>query len=119
MHIGRPLVLLLPFFIACASPVEGSTSSATPDERPSEPTAADLCEHVMDVTKAEIGESASQPSEQEIDQFLSECAKELVLERQKIGDDEEYFRQARCIMAAQSLAEMAKCDPADAAPEAP
>lgn len=114
MQIGR-LLSLAPLLLACAAPVERSTSSDPAAAEPSnEPSAADLCEHVIDVMEREMAEAGTQPSQQEVDTFLAECAKEMVLERQKMADDEEYFRQARCIMAAQSMAEMAKCEPAEA-----
>jgi hypothetical protein len=119
VQIGR-LLSLAPLLLACAAPVERSTSSDSPAAEPSnEPSVADLCEHVIDAMERELAEAKMQPSEQEIDTFLAECAKEMVLERQKMADDEEYFRQARCIMAAQSLAEMAKCEPEEPANPAP
>lgn len=121
MHIGR-LLFLAPVLVACAAPVEGSPSSSPePDPRssaePDEPSGADICEHVMNVMEREMGEAATTPTEEEISKFLAECAKEMVLEREKMADDEEFFRQARCVMAAQTMAEMEKCE--DPAPQAP
>ena len=116
MHLGC-LLFLAPVLLACASPVEGSTSSAAPDKKASpDPSAADICEHIMRVVERELGESATTPSEQEISDYLSGCAKRLVLEQQKLGE-EEFLRQARCVMAAQAMTEMEKCE--DPAPQAP
>lgn len=113
MQIAR-ILSLVSLLLACAAPVERSPSSDTPTAEPSnEPSVADLCEHVIDAMERELAEVGQQPSQQDVDTFLAECAKEMVLEREKMGE-EEFFREARCIMAEQTLAEMAKCEPQEA-----
>jgi len=80
-----------------------------------DPTPAEVCDHVMDVMKRELGEDGSTPSEEDVEKFLSECAREIGRERQKIGD-ERFRQQARCIMEAQSMDVLAKCEPKESAP---
>lgn len=67
-----------------------------------------VCQHVMDVLKAEIGDTAN-VSEEELRVQIGKCAKDLDKERQKIGD-EEYAKRVKCVLAAQKMDDMMKCD---------
>jgi hypothetical protein len=67
-----------------------------------------ICIHVMDVMKREFSASSA-PSDEELAKFTQECVKDLAKEREKVGA-EKFQAQVTCVMAAQNLEAMTKCD---------
>jgi hypothetical protein len=94
LHKFLALAALAPMLAACA------------------PSNEDVCGHVMDVMKKEMGDAATQPSDEDTKKFMESCAKEMEKEKEKIGAA-EFKKQAKCVMAAQKMEDMAKCDAKD------
>lgn len=90
------LAVLAPMLTACAP---------APDE---------VCQHVIDLMKQELGEQVDAMSEEEITKIKDNCVKEAEKEKEMKGAM-EYNKQAKCVMAAASLADLAKCEEADKA----
>ena len=94
LHKFLALAAFVPFLAACA------------------PSNEDLCGHIMEVMKKEMGDAATQPSEEETKKFTESCVKEMDKEKEKIGAA-EFKKQAKCVMAAEKMEDMAKCEPED------
>jgi hypothetical protein len=89
---------------------ERTTTLSTTVLRGAEPSNEDLCLRVMDLTAAEMGESASEVSAVELDTYLAKCIADLEKERHTVGVV-EFRREQVCIMAAPNLPEMMRCEP--------
>jgi hypothetical protein len=92
LHKFLILAALAPMLTACA------------------PSNEDVCAHVMDIMKKEMGDAASAPSEEDTKKFTEKCVKDLDKEKEKIGAA-EYKKQAKCVMAAEKMEDMMKCEP--------
>jgi hypothetical protein len=90
------LAVLAPMLVACAP---------APDE---------VCQHVIDLMKKELGEQVDAMSEDEIAKIKDNCVKEAEKEKENKGAM-EYNKQAKCVMAAASLADLAKCEESEKA----
>lgn len=71
------------------------------------PDGAAVCDHVIGLVQAEIGEQADIPPE-EMDGMRTKCVEEFDKERAAKGD-EVFAVQAKCILEAQALADFEKC----------
>jgi hypothetical protein len=71
------------------------------------PQGADVCDHVIGLVQAELGEQADIPPE-EMEGMRTKCIEEFDKERALKGD-EAFATQAKCIMEAQQLADFEKC----------
>lgn len=71
-------------------------------------TSAEVCDHVLTMMQRELGEALPMSAE-ELAEFRAECVKDMEVERSKMGDV-EFHRQADCVLRAQGLADMEKCD---------
>lgn len=91
LHMFLALAVFAPMLAACA------------------PSGEDLCNHVIEVMKKEMGDAAAKASEEETKKFTEECVKEMEKEKEKIGAA-EFKKQAKCIMAAEKMEDMAKCE---------
>jgi hypothetical protein len=117
------VIVLLAFLgpIACrreAPPTEPQPSPAaeptTWSELPPQPTgitATEVCDHVLGIMTRELGEALPMSAE-DVTKFRGECIKEMNVEQAKLGD-EEFQRQAECVIGADSFAAMEACDAAD------
>lgn len=92
LHTFLAIAVLAPMLSACA------------------PSNEDVCQHVMDIMKKEMGDAATQPSEEDTKKFMEKCVKDLDKEKEKIGAA-EYKKQAKCVMAAEKMEDMMKCEP--------
>jgi hypothetical protein len=90
------LVVLAPMLSACA------------------PAPEEVCQHVIDLMKKELGEQVDAMPEEEITKIKDNCVKEAEKEKEMKGAM-EYNKQAKCVMAAASLADLAKCEDQDKA----
>jgi hypothetical protein len=90
------LAVLAPMLAACA------------------PAPEEVCQHVVDLMKKELGEQVDAMPEEEITKIKDNCVKEAEKEKEMKGAM-EYNKQAKCVMAAASLADLAKCEEADKA----
>src|SRR5690606_31452468 len=86
------LAVLAPMLAACA------------------PSNEDVCQHVMDIMKKEMGDAAEAPSDEDIKEGMKKCVEEFDKEKEKLGAA-EHKKQAKCVMAAEKLEDMAKCQP--------
>lgn len=73
------------------------------------PAPADVCDHVIDLMKKELGEQVDAMPEEEITKIKDNCVKEAEKEKEMKGAL-EYNKQAKCVMAATSLEDLAKCE---------
>lgn len=76
------------------------------------PAPADVCQHVVDLMKKELGEQVDAMPEEEITKIKDNCVKEAEKEKEMKGSM-EYNKQAKCVMAATSLEGLAKCEEGD------
>lgn len=92
-HKFLALAALTPFLAACT------------------PSNEDVCNHVMDIMKKEMGdaEGAKEPSEEELKKFTEKCVEDLNKEKEKQGAD-KYKEQITCVMAATNMDGLMKCD---------
>jgi hypothetical protein len=88
------LVALAPMLAACA------------------PAPEDVCQHVVDLMKKELGEQVDAMPEDEITKIKDNCVKEAEKEKEMKGSM-EYNKQAKCVMAATSLEDLSKCQDTD------
>ena len=95
-HKFLALAALTPFLAACT------------------PSNEDVCNHVMDIMKKEMGdaEGAKEPSEEELKKFTEKCVKDLDKEKEKLGAA-KYKEQVKCVMAASDMEGLMKCDKED------
>lgn len=94
LHKFLAIAALTPMLAACA------------------PSNEDVCAHVMDIMKKEMGggDAAAQPSEDDVKKFTEKCVKDLDKEKEKLGAA-EFKKQAKCVMAAEKMEDMMKCEP--------
>ncbi len=71
------------------------------------PDGGQVCDHVIGLVQTELGDQADIPPE-EMDGMRVKCIEEFDKEREAKGD-EVFAVQAKCIMAAQALADFEKC----------
>lgn len=74
------------------------------------PSNEDVCGHVMEIMKKEMGDAATKPSDEDTKKFMEKCVKDLDKEKEKVGAA-EYKKQAKCVMAAEKMEDMMKCEP--------
>jgi hypothetical protein len=93
LHKFLALAALTPFLAACT------------------PSNEDVCNHLMDLMKKEFGdaEGAPKPSDEDLKKFTDECVADLDKKKEKIGED-KYKEQVKCVMAAEKMDALAKCD---------
>ena len=96
LHKFLALAALTPFLAACT------------------PSNEDVCNHVMDVMKKEFGdaEGAPKPSDEDMKKATEKCVADLDKEKEKVGAA-KFKEQAKCIMAADKMEAMAKCEKGD------
>lgn len=92
LHKFLALAALAPMLAACA------------------PSNEDVCQHVMDIMKKEMGDAAAEASEEDTKKFMEKCVKDLDKEKEKLGAA-EYKKQAKCVMAAEKMEDLMKCEP--------
>jgi hypothetical protein len=92
-HKFLALAALTPFLAACT------------------PSNEDVCNHVMDIMKKEMGdaEGAKAPSDEEIKKYTEKCVTDMDKEKEKKGAD-VFNKQVKCVMAASKMDEMMKCN---------
>lgn len=95
-HKFLALAALTPFLAACT------------------PSNEDVCNHVMEIMKKEMGaaEGAAEISDEDTKKYTEKCVKDVEKEKELKGAA-AYGKQAKCIMAATKMEEMAKCDEGD------
>lgn len=76
------------------------------------PAPEDVCQHVVDLMKKELGEQADAMPDEEITKIKDNCVKEAEKEKENKGSM-EYNKQAKCVMAADSLEGLSKCEEDD------
>jgi hypothetical protein len=96
LHKFLALAALTPFLAACS------------------PSNEDVCNHVMDIMKKEMGdaEGAKAPSDEEIKKYTEKCVTDMEKEKEKKGAD-VFAKQVKCVMAANKMDELMKCDEGD------
>jgi hypothetical protein len=96
LHKFLAIAALTPFLAACT------------------PSNEDVCNHLMDLMKKEFGdaEGAPKPSDEDLKKFTDECVADLDKKKEKIGAD-KYKEQVKCVMAAEKMDALAKCDKGD------
>ncbi|PRP93382.1 hypothetical protein ENSA5_42810 [Enhygromyxa salina] len=73
------------------------------------PAPEDVCQHVVDLMKKELGEQVDAMPEDEITKIKDNCVKEAEKEKEMKGAL-EYKKQAKCVMAAESLDDLKTCE---------
>lgn len=101
-----------------AHPEPDSSDAPAPSEPPASTKAtspAEACEHIWALMSAE---SAGEAPVGAFESFVQDCAANVEQERRSIGED-EFQRQAACVLAAGSVAELYACDPSSGPPPSP
>jgi hypothetical protein len=73
------------------------------------PTGPEVCAHLMDLIKREMGDVGPLPSDEDLAKTLNECVKDLEKEQVKLGA-EKYDAQIACVMAATKMEDLEPCD---------
>lgn len=76
-----------------------------------------VCEHVVALMDAELGEEGDDISAAELEQFVDECTQEATAERATIGDA-AFANQANCVLQANSVEGLKQCDDGSEPPAA-
>jgi hypothetical protein len=90
------LAVLAPMLVACG------------------PKPDDVCQHVVDLMKKDLGAQADAMSEEQITKIKETCVKNAEKEKENKGPI-EYNKQAKCVMAAESLEDLRECEEAEKA----
>lgn len=81
---------------------------------PTTPSPERQCEHVLDLLRKELASTTSPdtivPNTQEMDELRRNCT-EQQKQRRAESEPEFYREHARCVMTAESLTELMKCEP--------
>lgn len=85
------LVVLAPMLAACA------------------PKPDDVCQHVVDLMKKDLGDQADAMSEEQVAKIKETCVTKAEKEKELKGAI-EYNKQAKCVMAAESLEGLKVCE---------
>ena len=64
---------------------------------------------VWGITSLAVAEGAPKPSDEDLKKFTDECVADLDKKKEKIGED-KYKEQVKCVMAAEKMDALAKCD---------
>lgn len=95
LHKFLALAALTPFLAACT------------------PSGEDVCNHVFDIAKKEFGDAEGpKPTDEEMKKATDECVADMDKKKAKIGED-KYKELAKCVMAADKMEAIAKCDKGD------
>jgi hypothetical protein len=78
------------------------------------PKPDDVCQHVVDLMKKDLGDQVDAMSEEQITKIKETCVKNAEKEKELKGAI-EYNKQAKCVMAAESLEDLRACEEADKA----
>lgn len=74
------------------------------------PSTEDLCNHMMDLAMKEAGDAKdAKMSDEDKKKGMEACIKGADEEKKKIGED-KFKEQAKCVMAATKMEDVAKCD---------
>lgn len=93
LHKFLALAAFVPFLAACT------------------PSDEDLCNHVMEIAKKENpkADSDKEPTDEEMKKHLADCVEDLGKRKKDIGE-EEFKTMAKCVMAADSMEGIGKCN---------
>lgn len=70
-----------------------------------------VCKHVMDIMQAEMGDAGA-VSDSELEEFTKKCVKDIQKEQEKLGD-EKFLEMSKCVMNAQKMEDLMKCEQDD------
>ena len=87
------VVVLAPMLAACA------------------PKPEDVCAHVIDLMKKELGDEADAMSDEQIEKIKTGCIDDAKKDKEK--NPKEYATRAKCVIAAGSLNDLRECEKAD------
>lgn len=76
------------------------------------PAPADVCDHVIELMRKDLGEQVDAMPEEEITKIKDKCVKEAEKKKEMEGAL-VYNKEAKCVMAATSLGDLSKCDAKD------
>jgi hypothetical protein len=85
------LAVLAPMLVACG------------------PKPEDVCQHVVDLMKKDLGDQADAMSEEQVAKIKETCIKSAEKQKEKIGAI-EYNKEAKCVMAADSTEDLRACE---------
>jgi hypothetical protein len=77
------------------------------------PSPEDVCGHVVDLMKKELGDEADAMSEEQIGKITSGCVEDA--KKDKKDNPKDYGKRAKCVMAASSLDDLRDCEKAEKA----
>lgn len=75
------------------------------------PSPEDVCGHVIDLMKKELGDEADAMSDEQIEKIKTGCVDEAKKDKEKNMKD--YNKRAKCVMAADSLDDLRDCEKAE------
>jgi hypothetical protein len=76
---------------------------------PTGPSVSQVCTHIMDVLRYEFAYSEAKPSEEDLTKLTRDCVRELEKEQEKLGP-ERFHAVATCVMKAETMDSLRKCD---------
>jgi hypothetical protein len=76
------------------------------------PSNEDVCAHVMDVLKREMGDAATQPNAEDTAKLMENCSRNMDKEKEKMGE-QDFRTRSSCVMDAQTMEDMARCERKD------
>lgn len=71
------------------------------------PSPEKVCDHVLDLTKKELGDKVDAMSDEQMEKIRADCVKDAEDDRKK--NPKTYGKRAKCVMAASSLDGLRDC----------
>jgi hypothetical protein len=72
------------------------------------PKPEDVCSHVVDLMKKELGDEADAMSDEQIEKIKTGCVEDAKKDKKK--NPKDYGKRAKCVMAADSLEDLRDCE---------
>lgn len=75
------------------------------------PSPEDVCDHVIDLMKKDLGDQADALSDEQVDKIRTGCVEDA--QKDKKNNPKEYAKRAKCVKAASSLDDLRECEKAE------
>ncbi len=72
------------------------------------PSPEKICEHIVDLTKKELGDKVDAMSDEQIDEIRKGCLENAKKDQEK--DRKKYAKRAKCVQKAESLDDLRDCE---------
>jgi hypothetical protein len=75
------------------------------------PKPEDVCDHVIDLMKKDLGDEADALSDEQVEKIRTSCVEDA--EKDRKSNPKDYAKRAKCVKAAGSLDDLRECERAE------